>query len=444
MPINGSRPETVAEIQYYAEQRLKIAIEMAPRPKIQIPTRLSLAKPGTKSGSKDPRVAAIFVKKEMEDWIKRIAARVREEIRREYPEVELNYKISGELSNPGSVMQLSALAKMAGQVEAEKLENSSTRFEVMVVAKKGGDNLPGYLVGSVEDAYKIYKSKGGVLEWDEFLRIIQRRNPNANTFESINDPGKVREGWILSIPLEPEEDKRIIQIIREHTKNRKKEIDHFVSLIEKNSMIYTVDYGWMDLGHAGFRDSPTTPQYVAQLLKDISNSKPGEKVAFEMGSGATVIYKKIRFSIRGPEIVVNAQILKHIPDEPVAKGIALSIFKTASVWMEERQGTGLPGLTRGKASTFSEEDLPSNVLSFLKQTENLDKATAMRAARAFSKDESKWIASVYEFRKNVDFSPITVFPGAKLPSEFKTVPEVKPGEYWKIISIELKQIGFGK
>jgi len=446
-----TKTQTLEEFQSMAEKRLKAAIDSAPRPKIRIPVKLTVAKPGEKPGPKDPNAVGRFVQQEMQDWLKGITVKVREDVHRDFPGTEVNFRIIGELRNPNNRLTLEANVK-AIHPDATKqdlgiiqLEDSETRFEVMVVKQgKLNEKTASYLVRNVLDAYKIYKSKGGVLEWKAFQRVIRRRDLHSNQVEEIKDIDRLQEKWILSIPLESEEDKKIIQIIRNHTKRKENENKKFISDIEGGRLVYSINYGWIDLGHAGLKDSPKTPQRIKKLLGDIRKSKPQTQIKFEMESGLTkFIWKNRGLKFNLPEVILTAQILRQVTDDLMAKGIALSIFKSASVFLEDNQEKGLSGQTRGNKSAFSEEDLPSNVLSFIKQTEGLDIATVIRAAKTFSKEESKWLASVYQFRKNIDFSPIIDFPGAEIPSELKPVKEVPQGDYWSLVSIKIKSVSIG-
>jgi outer membrane protein OmpA-like peptidoglycan-associated protein len=126
-------------------------------------------------------------------------------------------------------------------------------------------------------------------------------------------------------------------------------------------------------------------------------------------------------------ITVNrAQVVFEIGrglNEDQVLSVALSVFARQSIAFEALQTT----TDKIARSSFSEEDLPSNLISFY------------RAARGFSREEVERIADVwdaerslakfkgYTFKENRTFRPPQLPPGGSWPAEFASIPFVKEG-----------------
>jgi biotin synthase-like enzyme len=96
-PAADNTPKTLEEIQRYAQKRLKEVVEAARKPKINIPAKLVLVRNGDKLGIKDPDAAARIIASGVEDFLRMHVKAVQGEFKKDFPNVEIGFRITGEL-----------------------------------------------------------------------------------------------------------------------------------------------------------------------------------------------------------------------------------------------------------------------------------------------------------------------------------------------------------
>lgn len=155
------------------------------------------------------------------------------------------------------------------------------------------------------------------------------------------------------------------------------DIDRFYDVYEKGNrypkvgLAYTCNCGWVDAGHAN--PSSSKPNIgAANLWKDIlTESEKHVQNGFE---GFRIKYLQdasawgITFKNNGDYFVKTGL------SEYEKKKVALAVFQEVSLGFEKIQGMGVKGFlseTFGTGSSFSQEDLVSNLLSFYDAVEKI-------------------------------------------------------------------------
>jgi hypothetical protein len=196
--------------------------------------------------------------------------------------------------------------------------------------------------------------------------------------------------------------------------------------VSNNDYSFSNNCGWIDWGHAN-------PKFARKLIANVQQASDDLKTAgagtAPTGSSPTMTAKKVGIVFSSASMQVTlARPLS--PDEVLA--VSLSMFKNLSVIFEIQQEwtDWLSG------SAFSQEDLPSNLISFY------------RAARGFSPDQIKQYCASQDvstslqefdknstFQKNHSFSPIGV--QGKWPAELSTIDETKGESLYKVANVSV-------
>lgn len=146
--------------------------------------------------------------------------------------------------------------------------------------------------------------------------------------------------------------------------------------IESNRVLYTCNCGWIDFGHA-----MSMARQVFDRMRNAerdsirSYSRPGYKVRID--------WSLARIFHGGAEYYVYEHELN-------SSSVALSIFRDASVKNElwQRNGGNHALFARARNSSFSEEDLPSNLTSFYRVKDGLSRQNIEDYCGALTKKQS--------------------------------------------------------
>jgi hypothetical protein len=304
------------------------------------------------------------------------------------------------------------------------------QLEYMIVNSNANPRLlQDWQVLSLHNAYLKYAQIGGKKTWQQFQEIIRKRNLENNSLERIventesnTDIQNINETDIIVIPVEAQTDRKVFFTMpNEFNERGEKFIKEIIA--ERNTYIYTQNYGWVDRGHAGFLGGE---QKVKKLYIDLLNANPGSIVSFELNSGKRIMGRMININIARMEIVVLKKM-----DATIAISVAFTVLKRTSREFEYCQES-----TDFIAdSSFAEEDLPSNIINFYHEVINRSEEQIMNACKPFAKKQSLWIYKRYHFQKNMTFDPIIKYPGGIKPEILNQVSENREGEYWKTMSL---------
>ena len=158
---------------------------------------------------------------------------------------------------------------------------------------------------------------------------------------------------------------------------------------------------------------------------------PGERVSSAQTSGIPHL----------PRVGVNAaallaDILEPLsPDEELR--VALAIFADTSVAFELSQ----QATEAAVSSSFSEEDLPSDLLGFYRAAQGLSRADVEKACDAWDPPRSLAKLEGYTFVKNTFFDPPSLPPGGAWPAAFKSIQQENPGKLWELRELIIRMPG---
>jgi Domain of unknown function (DUF4157) len=194
--------------------------------------------------------------------------------------------------------------------------------------------------------------------------------------------------------------------------------------IKKSDYSYSNNCGWIDWGHAN-------PGLAKKLIASVQQASDDLKAAGTgtPSSSPTMAAKKfgVVFSSASMEVTLARPLT---PDEVLA--VSLSMFKNLSMIFEIQQ----EWTDWFSGSSFSQEDLPSNLISFY------------RAAKAFSTDQIKQYCdsqdvetSLKEYEKNSDFQKNRTFSpigaSGSWPAELSTIDETKGASLYKVTGVSV-------
>lgn len=311
----------------------------------------------------------------------------------------------------------------------------SGQIELMIVNQESDiSKLQKWQTLSVYHSYSIYMRCGGNKSWEEYQLLIRKRNLINKTLEKIvekpisghNIPN-INETDIIVIPIEINTYRPETILLSKLYSDRGDEFRKEI-LGNKNSYIYTKNYGWIDRGHAGFKGGQ---RLIRKLFTEILNSREGSIISYEMESSD----KRSGIKLLGNSAKIQFRMLKSIFKNPlIAQQITYSIFKKVSLEFEKCQEK----TDNLKMSSFAEEDLPSNIINFYFEVFEYEEKDLMPLCFPLSKEQSAWIYDRYKFQKNKTFEPIIKYPSGKKPILFDTCQEMKEGIYHETISLVSK------
>jgi RHS repeat-associated protein len=213
---------------------------------------------------------------------------------------------------------------------------------------------------------------------------------------------------------------------------------------------YSCNCGWIDWGHA----NPNMAEEVYQKVKDASTKKTREikllhsEFEIETYAGDNEFSLTMRsgpclLGICPGNLTRNFRVDRNL-DAEQQKQITLGIYKKLSEDFENFQGKGIYALVTD--SSFSEEDLVSNLIGFYRAVEGYSKEHIRSLCRALGPNISEDILENYEFKKNENWEPRIVdilgfesesarctFVGCydgKFPNALKVIEEGQAKELW--------------
>ena len=191
-------------------------------------------------------------------------------------------------------------------------------------------------------------------------------------------------------------------------------------------LIYTCNCGWYDKGHGNGHNAKN-------LWDKILNEEP---IYYQNGFNGYLVDFFQRSQPLGIKIHEHFQkfFIRSGLSHSDKKKVALAIFKEVSIGFETLQGFGKLGRI-GEAwggSSFSEEDLVSNLIGFYKAVEGTDWKTLCKpiSAEASIKiwDRDGGVGT----HKNNTFTPnfhaCDECPTSVFPSQYQSIPDIQKGE----------------
>jgi len=182
---------------------------------------------------------------------------------------------------------------------------------------------------------------------------------------------------------------------------------------------YSTNCGWIDWSHAG----PGLPASIIQAVRDASDrmrasgsTAPEPVVTPAMAStglGLTMSSVSVRANIKQP--LNNDEILS----------VALRIFMLQSMGFEALQGW----TDWIKSSSFSEEDLPSNLISFYRDARGFDRSHIESTCGIWNATDSLAEFNRHHFQKTGQFQPLSssLPSGGSWPADLSTITPAVTG-----------------
>ena len=188
---------------------------------------------------------------------------------------------------------------------------------------------------------------------------------------------------------------------------------------------FTCNCGWIDWSHL----NPKGAKEFLQKFKDPSLSGTQDSPYYVLSYGQD----SLRFGLIGPEVQFSYKVWYGL-SQPEIYEVALAIFMKVSEAFEREQGTYSLQTPLGPwrpetlfGSSFSEEDLVSDLLGFYRAAHGYSVADIKRLCRVFNPEGSKWAwdkltATGWKPGKNYTWQPIlydipeTPIPGNVPPS----------------------------
>jgi hypothetical protein len=193
-------------------------------------------------------------------------------------------------------------------------------------------------------------------------------------------------------------------------------------------IIYTCNCGWYDKGHGNGNAAKTLWD---KILKE-------EPTYYQNGLNG---YQVDFFESSNPYgIKLHEHLQKFFVKSGLSlsdkKKVALAIFKEVSIGFENLQGAGIKGIA-GEiwgGSSFSEEDLVSDLIGFYKAVEGTDWKTICKPISAKASgtiwDRDGGVGT----HKNNTFSPkfhaCNECPTSVFPQQYQSIPDIQKGEFF--------------
>jgi hypothetical protein len=183
---------------------------------------------------------------------------------------------------------------------------------------------------------------------------------------------------------------------------------------------FSTHCGWIDWSHAD-------PGITGDVLNKVK--------ATGAGSTLTVVMSNPAHTGK-----VTAKILSSLTAGQ-QESVALGIFRVLTRVLETAQSD----LDFFLQSSFSVEDLPSNLVGFYRDVKGYDKATARTLCDAWDKDRSVTRFDADEKKglfemKNTEWQPMAFGPGGSWPKEFSTITPEPPGKLWTVVAEESSSV----
>lgn len=199
--------------------------------------------------------------------------------------------------------------------------------------------------------------------------------------------------------------------------------------VPTKSGIKTGDYswsptcGWIDWGHA----NPTLAKaLIANVQKGSDDLKSGG--GGSGGSGGTGTMKAAKFGVVFSSASMEVRLARPLtPDEVLA--VSLSMFKNLSLIFEIQQGW--TDVLSG--SSFSQEDLPSNLIGFYRAARGYSTQDIKRFCDAQDVEESlREFDRNSDFKKNPSFEP---YGGGSWPPELSNIDDTKGASLYTVAAV---------
>ncbi|CAA0183155.1 exported hypothetical protein [Tenacibaculum maritimum] len=198
-----------------------------------------------------------------------------------------------------------------------------------------------------------------------------------------------------------------IEFINEQTNNTPPDCqtDDYEAAIRRGDLVFTKKYGWVDMRHAFANTNRPNPYIGAEnLWRQLKNPPTSSQIYqgyYSVNYKQDVVRAGISIGIERQYLVRPGLTLEQ------RKSVALAIFQDVSIAFESLQS-----LHPTSTSSFSPEDLPSNMLSFYRHVEELTDQQILNVIETVGIEESLRVIRLYPCTfadkrfKNKTFEPV--------------------------------------
>ncbi|HEV7890517.1 MAG TPA: DUF4157 domain-containing protein [Pyrinomonadaceae bacterium] len=196
---------------------------------------------------------------------------------------------------------------------------------------------------------------------------------------------------------------------------------------------FSLNCGWIDWTHA-------TPGLTINLITGVRRASDALRSAGTSATSSTGQFVSPRMSARVPHVgvvlsgaTISVRLLRPLSADEVLS-VALSIFKKLSIAFETQQEwTDFLG-----SSSFSQEDLVSNMISFYAAARRYNREQIEHYCRAFSREDSLWeYRRTREFRRNRSFMPVGAT--GPWPAELSNIDDSRASALYEILTISTRR-----
>jgi len=196
--------------------------------------------------------------------------------------------------------------------------------------------------------------------------------------------------------------------------------------VKNSDYSFSSNCGWIDWGHANPGLAKNLIAQVQQASDELNNTAQGPGSA-----NSTPQMKASKFGVVFSSASLQVTLARALSAEEVLS-VALSMFKNLSIIFEiQRQWTDW-----FSHSAFSQEDLPSNVISFYRAARGFSTADIRQFCGAMDADASlQEYNRNHDFKKNPNFSPVGA--SGAWPAALSTIDDTKGGALYSISSVSV-------
>jgi len=195
--------------------------------------------------------------------------------------------------------------------------------------------------------------------------------------------------------------------------------------VEKEDYSFSTNCGWIDWGHAN-------PGFAKKLIASVQAASdalaPGATPAADAGTTTSPAMQASKAGVVFSSASMTVKLARTLtPDEVIA--VSLSLFKNISIIFEVQQ----IWTDWASGSAFSQEDLPSNLISFYRAAKGYSQGDIKGFCASQGKDASlQEFDARHDFKKNKTFDPIGAT--GPWPAELSSIDEKVGGSLYTVQS----------
>lgn len=179
---------------------------------------------------------------------------------------------------------------------------------------------------------------------------------------------------------------------------------------------YSTHCGWIDWAHANPGMTTLLITSVRQASDALRESRARGDADGDTGQFVSPAMISAPGGVTLSSVTPTVRIREPLSEDQILS-VALRIFMLQSIGFE-----GLQAWTNAiGSSSFSEEDLPSNIISFYRAARGFGRADISRICDMWNREDSLEKFEDYDFRQNRTFRPLSYPTGGAWPAELASI-----------------------